>query len=425
MSVISEAAKRLGSELEEKRGKLKSLLDAARNEAGEYDFTKTELQNLDGYHQFNDELDDLGKRYSDQLDLDKASDANDRELKWLKSSAGNLPPMGQGDSDADNQGRRLKTLGEMLIDSPSFKAWHEGGRLGDIRVELERGAKQLAGQEFKTTMTRGAGWGPESLRTGRLVLSAQAPIRVSDLIPIVETNMAAIKYMDETTFTNNAAERAENAAAGESALALTERSVTVESLATFLPVTDEQLADVAYVRDYIDQRMEFMVSSRLDGQLLNGNGTTPNILGVLNKASIQTQAKGADDIPTAIFNAISLVRHTGQAEPSGIVMHPNDHSLYATMKTADGMYITGGPASSEAYRMWGLPIAVTSKIADDTSLVGAFSTYSQLALRQGVTIEIGMQNDDFVKMKKTVRAVLRGAAIWYRAAAFCTVTGVD
>src|SRR3990172_3730712 len=106
--------------------------------------------------------------------------------------------------------------------------------------------------------------------------------------------MAAVVYMEETTFTNAGAERAESAAYAESTLILTQRTNTVRSVGTSLPVSDEQLADVVGVRAYLDSRLGFMVRQRLDSQILVGDGIAPNLLGTLRGSGIHTQAKGAD-----------------------------------------------------------------------------------------------------------------------------------
>src|SRR5262245_34648917 len=110
--------------------------------------------------------------------------------------------------------------------------------------------------------------------------------------------------MEETTSTNAAVEVAEAAAPvnqtpysgtwPDSALAYTERTVTVRKIATWLPVTDEQVQDVSQIAGIIDARLRFFAMQRLDSQIINGNGVSPNMAGLLNTSGTLTQAKGAD-----------------------------------------------------------------------------------------------------------------------------------
>jgi hypothetical protein len=50
--------------------------------------------------------------------------------------------------------------------------------------------------------------------------------------------------------------------------------------------------------------------------------------------------------------------------------------------------------------------------------------FIQLYERKGLEVLVGYVNDDFTKGKRTIRAGLRVALAIYRAAAFCTVTGL-
>jgi hypothetical protein len=61
----------------------------------------------------------------------------------------------------------------------------------------------------------------------------------------------------------SAAERAEAGDYVESALALTQRTSTVRSIGTSLPVSDEQLEDEVGVAAYLNQRLGFMVLNSL------------------------------------------------------------------------------------------------------------------------------------------------------------------
>src|SRR5678809_1316279 len=105
---------------------------------------------------------------------------------------------------------------------------------------------------------------------------------------------------------------------------------------------------------------------------MNGNGTSPQLNGFYNKVT-QTQAKGADATPTAIYKAITKVRVNGFAEPTGIVLHPNDWQDIVTLQDLNGNYIFGNPFQQDAgYRLWGLPVVPTQAATEGTGLLGDF-----------------------------------------------------
>src|SRR5262249_3527123 len=111
-------------------------------------------------------------------------------------------------------------------------------------------------------------------------------IVVADLLAPGTTTSNAVTFMEETTFTNAAAPVAEGTAKPESALVFTQKTESVRKLAHWLPVTDEILEDVAQLTSYINQRLRLGVQLAEDDQLLNGNGTAPNLLGLLNRTGL-------------------------------------------------------------------------------------------------------------------------------------------
>jgi len=312
-----------------------------------------------------------------------------------------------------------KGWGDLLVESDAYKGWKRGvGNRGSFETKA-RPAPLL-----KTEFTTAAGWAPESIRIGRVVDDAQRPIEVIDIVPGGLTTQAAVVYMEETTFTNNAAFRAESAAYAENAFELTQQSVTVRSIGSSIPVTLEQMADVVQVQSYLNNRMAFSVRQALDQALLTGTGTGVQWAGVNNFTGIQTQAKGADPTPDAFFKAMDLVRFTGRATPSNILMHSNDWQPIRLLRTIEGVYIWGNPSEAGPLRLWGLPVLVTTAQTENTGLVGDFTTYCQYFVRQDMAVEMGYVNEDFLDGRVTIRAGVRGALVGFRGAAFCTVTGI-
>lgn len=357
----------------------------------------------------NDELAELAEKVESLEAVEKAAALTRRMGDYLAEPDTRLPQPGATTPQAP------KTVGDLVVESPAFRGYKGGssGPVAEIDVEL----KTL----FQTT----AGWPPETTRTGRLIEAATRPIQVLDLYPQTTTNQNAVVYMEETTFTNAAAETAEGGAYPEAALALTEKSSPVRKIAVFLPVTDEQFDDEQRARDYVNNRLIFMLRQRLDRQTLVGDGVAPNLAGILNVSGIQTQAKGTDPTPDAIYKAITKCRVTGRANPDAVVVHPNDWQDIRLLRTVDGIYVWGSPSEAGPARIWGLPVVVSDAITENTGLVGDFGNFTELAARRGVEVQVSNAHASyFTEGKLAIRADVRVAFIVYRPAAFCTVTGI-
>jgi HK97 family phage major capsid protein len=256
---------------------------------------------------------------------------------------------------------------------------------------------------------------------------------VADLMASGQATSNAIIYMVETTFTNAAAAVAEGATKPESALVFDQKTDPVSKIAHWLPVTEELLEDVAAIQSYIDARLTLGVQLAEEDQLLNGNGTPPNIMGVMNRAGLATAVvrNGAATPPEtnadAILRQITAIATTAFVYPDGVVVNPANWFSIATAKDAQGQYFGGGPFSSlPTTSIWGTQVAVTPSIVANTALVGAFGTMSQVFRKGGIRIEASNSHQDFfIKNLVAIRAEERLALAVYRPGAFGKVTGLN
>ncbi len=368
----------------------------------------------------NDELTDLGKKVDELKSIDAIAEKNRQAIEegskrqpmdWQK----NAKP---GDPTANRE--EEKSFGQRVVESKAFTEYKKGSGVGPA-VELD-GTRLL---ERKTVFDTSTGYAPQAIRIPKIVdYAAQRPM-VVDLMPQGATDQNAVVYMEETTQTNAAAETSEKGSYPESALAFTEKSSTVRKIATFIPITDEALEDVPMMASVIDNRLNLLVRMREETQIISGDGAAPNLRGILQTVGIQTQAKGADPTPDAVYKAMTKVQVSAFLPANGVVMHPNDWQDIRLLRTVDGIYIWGSPAEAGPERIWGLPVVKTTSIAENTGLVGAFDLAVMLFRKKLVTIQISNSHSDyFIKGQLAVRADERVALVVFRPAAFCTVTGI-
>jgi HK97 family phage major capsid protein len=371
----------------------------------------------------NDECSDLGKELETLLAVQQAGERAKMAGDLGASESGDggeLDVKRSGGLGALEHGYyhmplpQGKSIGQLFVESKAYtQRQGQNGPMATMDVDL------------KTVLTTTAGWTPEVTRSDRLVEFATRPIQVADLFPQTTTTQAAVKYMEETTYTNAAAETAEGAVYPEAALAFTEKLSPVQKIPVFLPATEEQLDDVPRMRGIIENRLAFMVRQRLDLELLVGNGTAPNLRGLLNVVGIQTQAKAGDPVPDAVFKAMVKVNTVGQAMANAIVMNPLDWQGVRLLRTVDGLYIWGNPADAGPERMWGLRVAQAQALTQGTGVVGDFANFSELTVRKGIDVQVSNSHSDFfVRGQLAIRADMRVAIVIYRPTAFCTVTGL-
>ena len=400
-----------------KRAELKELFEA--NEDGKYTAEqKGEIQSR------NEELAGL----VEEVNILSAKAANEKAI-----DVDSEPVSGGYAEEAD----KPVSLGESFVNSKSYTSYMENGQSGvDTTVPFSP-------MGYKATLGAGTtnNYPPEVLRQpGVLEKALRDPNAVIGLFDQIETDQNAFQYLEETTFTNNAAEAAEEGAAGEAALDFTEQTAAIRKIAVFLPVTEELLADVSGIQGYINSRLSTMMRLRLDGQLLAGDGTAPNLEGLLdagksgvNSLDYSSEFNGNLGRIGAIYKAITDIRTNAFVEPDAIVMHPGDWnevvtsvSTIETSGSKNPIFVAaGGFGAGPAASIWGLNVIPSTAISEGTVLVGRFGggEAAHVVMKQGIDIAVSDSHSDFfTKGKVAIRATMRVGFPVYRQGAFTKIT---
>lgn len=443
MDIKNLTAKQAREKLADRQEKLGKIFEEAlvTGDSGQkqYDFNKVTCLGADvkgsiavaeRVQQLNLEANELAEHAETLEKAERA--AND----WAdREKAVNRPrfPGGGGERDFSQPIAALKSLGELAVAEKSYKAWRESGGGGGVSLNFDEvypsqllaKAMQVETIGNKALMSTAAGYAPESVRLPGYVEAATRPLQVLDIIPLARTGQAAVPYMEETTRAHGAAETAEGGTYAESQFVFTARTSDVRKITDSLPVTDEQLEDVDFMESYINGRLTFGIRQRLDAQVVAGDGNAPNLRGLKNTGSIQTQARGTDPVPDVFFKAMTKVRVTGRATPTHHLIHPTDWEGIRLLRTADGVYIWGSPSEGGPERLWGLPAVQSEAGGAGWGMTGSFQpAWVSLFERRGVDLQVGYVGTQFGEGKRTVRGDIRAAFVVFRPAAFCEATGL-
>lgn len=202
-----------------------------------------------------------------------------------------------------------------------------------------------------------------------------------------------------------------------------EITVTAEYIAGWLRISRKMLDDMDAVRSYLQMRLMEMYLKVEDAQILNGNGTSPQLEGILTVAQAAEVTTGAN-IERLIW-AISQLE-SDDYYANGIVLHPAAYYAIALNKaTGSGEYDQPGIVVIQNGQLYvaGIPVFKTTAIARDTYIVGDWTLGAQLFIREQPTVEFFDQDrDNVIKNLITVRIEGRVALAIYQPDAFVTGT---
>lgn len=313
---------------------------------------------------------------------------------------------------------QAKSLGQQFIEAEKVKELMDS--------DTKRGNASLLLKATITTATTdaagSAGDAVEATRLPGIVTPPNRRMTVRDLLTPGQMDGNTLEYVKETGFTNNAAPVAEGAAKPQSDIKLDLMSTTAKVIAHTAKASRQILDDAAQMRTYVDGRLRYGLAFAEELQLLSGDGTGQNLLGVVPQAT----AFSENFVPAGanLFDTLRLAMlQAALAEypASGHVLNPIDWAKLEMLKDGDGNYIIGRPQDNATPTMWGLPVVATQAMTAGKFLTGAFQLGAQVFDRWSARVEIATENeDDFVKNLVTLLCEERLALAVYRPQAFIT-----
>lgn len=241
----------------------------------------------------------------------------------------------------------------------------------------------------------------EPQRVRSFVFDPDNPRHIRQVLTSGVTNSDKVSFPQETAFDNGTATRAEGATMGQSDFDLELKEFNVRHISAFVVASREMLEDTAGLESYIRTRLLDKYMLKEDDQLLNGNGTAPNLSGLITNATAYSDQLADSSVNKydVLFNAGTQV-FNNNLQASWHVVHPTDYMKLSLTKDDDGMYIypaqvrTGG-----AIQVDGVPVFRTTAIAN-----GRFLTLDQAAAqifdRRNVNIEMWMQDSTNARNRK-------------------------
>jgi HK97 family phage major capsid protein len=231
-----------------------------------------------------------------------------------------------------------------------------------------------------------------------------------------------------------ASEQAEGGAKQESGLTYVDVDANVRTIAAYQKMPKQSLSDVAALQSIIDNRLRYSVQRRLEDQVLAGNGTSPNLRGILATSGIGAVAYTVIPLGELILSGMTQIM-LAEADPTGIVLNPSDwQKILTTKASGSGEYLNEvepvmGPGlgaevggSPSVPTLWGIPVVHSTVITAGTALVGDFTIGAQVFIREGVNVLMSdSDGSDFTSNRVTILADMRAALAVWRPAAFASV----
>jgi HK97 family phage major capsid protein len=374
------------------------------------------------------QLDQIGNIVDEKIEkaFNQAKDNAKGEMESsLKSEINNLTTQYVEKSEALN-----KRMDEMEMAAKktlsgatpqSFKsAIHTALKDGAIDAML-KGNANAARFEVKADMSLGAdvtGVIAAETIVDQIKYDPSRSVHIRSLLPLGSTDAQTIRFPKETAYSDGAAATAEAAAFGQSDFDLAASTVNVEKIGTYMRITGEMLDDIKQLTSYLSARVPEKVLSVEDNEILNGDGSSPNLDGLFTDGTafaaggfaLAIESANEFDVLTVALNQLALANY--QADT--ILLNPTDLHKMILLKSTANEYLRNQIFSGLQPTINGIPVTVNTAVTAGKFLVGNLRQASQLWIRENLAVEFSREDsDNFQKNFVTVRAMERVALTNY------------
>ena len=251
------------------------------------------------------------------------------------------------------------------------------------------------------------------------------PLTLLDLIPTAPMDAGSFDYTPVTGNLDTAAEIAEAVPKPTADVTLGDATAKAQTVAHYHKIPKPQLADVPGLQTVLTNRLVYGVNRRVESQLLSGDGTGVNLLGVLHLSGVGAPASGVGDTVNSdlVLNAKTSVTNSGGVA-NGIVMNPNDVSKSLKVKASGSgeRLDSDGAFGAVPTSMWGLRLVENVACPAGKAIVADWSIAVTLFVREGVHVIVSdADQDDFTRNRLTLLGEGRFAVAWWQPTAVAVV----
>ena len=300
----------------------------------------------------------------------------------------------------------------------SFKSALKEAFEGGAIESLAKGNSRSASFEIKADMTTGADFTGEVIPADRVPgykFDPTRPTHIRQLLAQGSTQSDVVRFVKESGYSNGAAATAEGATLTQSDFDMTAADANVRKIGTYFRISEEMLADTPQLTSYLSARAPEKLLEVEDTQILSGNGTAPNLSGIITDATAFAAGDLADsvdnandfDVIVAALNQLANANYNADT----ILLNPSDFHKILLLKDTQNNYLKDQVYNGLQPVFMGVKVVLNTAITAGDFLIGNFGVGTQLWVRDGINVEFFREDgtnvrDGFVTVRVSERIAL-------------------
>lgn len=310
-----------------------------------------------------------------------------------------------------------------------------------VRAELKKGGQKTFELKASTIDEATELSNGTTDLSGAVIIPFRAPgvsatpdrrVMLLDLVTRGAINSNRVSWVERSARTEATAAVSEGNPYAQSDFTWIQKFAPVEKIGTFVKITNEALEDWDQVMSIIRNELFASVERKLEEGLYSGNGTSPQLVGIIQnaKAYDDTGLNGIIPGPNAMDAFIAAIMQLERDNffPSAGLVNPADYAAMLLAKDSQNNYVVPPFAAANRLSIRGVPIYPTNLVTAGNLLVGDFSK-STLYIKRGIEIKIWDQDStdpeyDLKTITASVRAVVKTASPDYYAYCYDAIADI-
>jgi hypothetical protein len=304
-------------------------------------------------------------------------------------------------------------LGQRVLDSSQIATFRSRGYQGSVAIELPE-------IDVRTLVDSAAR--PRRVPYVGTIGAVDQPLLLADLVDRQTTNENSIPYLVEVPAQyGNPQWVTEGALKPEAGWAFAEAEGKIGTCAHWTPITRQAFDDDKTLVGYIEGRMAFGLERKLDNDILNGDGVSPNMRGIWNTSGLgsYTPTVQTEKRIISIRKALTVAQLSGYPSDA-VLIHPMDWQEIELDVVVSGRFrFANNIQNAAGPRVWGITVLVTQQIAVGKFLLGGFRVGATLWEKEGITTRISDSHAaNFTSNILVILLEMRAGLTVWRPAAF-------
>lgn len=262
--------------------------------------------------------------------------------------------------------------------------------------------------DFTTSnVTGGSRWG-QVQRPG-IIETPRRKTHIRSLVPVgtIGPGTEFVFMRENGAGEGSIAPVAEGATKPQIDMDLVESSVKIETIAGWMRVTRKAMNNIPGFTSFLQSRLPHKLMNVEDAQLLTGNGTTPNIKGIMTAGNYTAADTTATAFIERLIDSLAQLEDEEERHATGILMRPREYyNFFKNKATGSGEYDLPQNVAfvNGVLYISGVPVYTSTAIADGKFVVGDWAMGAQLLIQEGMRLEFFEQDGTNVRENKiTVR----------------------